>query len=71
MLDFFRRALKILDKLNTEQRRELLVSAVEEIKLFKNVLDSIDKGILVCDENYNLIMANKFAQRLIPMNYIE
>ena len=71
MVDFFRRALKIFDKLNAEQRRELLSSAVEEIKLFKNVLDSIDKGILVCDENDNLVMANNFAQRLIPMNFIE
>jgi len=71
MVDFFRRALKKFDKLNTEQRRELLVSAVEEIKLFKNVMDSIDKGILVCDEGFHLIMANKWARRLIPMNYIE
>jgi len=71
MVDFFRRALKKLDKLNDEQRRELLVSAVEEIDLFKNVLDSIEMGILVCDESNNLIMVNKCAQRLVPMNYIE
>ena len=71
MLEFYRRALKKLDKLNAEQRRELLVSAVEEIDLFKNVLDSIDMGILVCDESDNLIMVNKCAQRLVPMNYIE
>ena len=71
MVDFFRRAIKKLDKLNEEKRRELLISAVSEINLLENVLDSIDKGILVCDEAYNLIMANKCAQRLIPMNYIE
>jgi signal transduction histidine kinase len=71
MVDFFHRALKKFDKLNAEQRRELLVSAVEEIDLFKNVLDSIDMGILVCDESDNLIMVNKCALRLIPMNYIE
>jgi len=71
MVDFFRRALEKFDKLNPEQRRELFLSAVDEIKLFKNVLDSIDKGILVCDEKHRLLIANKWAQRLIPMNYTE
>jgi PAS domain S-box-containing protein len=71
MIEFFSRALRKLDKLNAEQRRELLISAVGEIGLYKNVLDSIDMGILVCDEANNLIMVNKYAQRLIPMNYIE
>ncbi|MCL2442994.1 MAG: ATP-binding protein [Treponema sp.] len=71
MVDFFRRALKKLDKLNKEQRNELLVSAVGEINLLENVLDSIDMGILVCDETDSLIMVNKCAQRLIPMNYAE
>jgi len=71
MIDFFRRALKKLDKLNTEQRRELLVSAVNEIGLLETVLDSIDVGILVCDENNNLVMVNKCAQRLLPLNYTD
>ena len=71
MVDFYLRALKKLDKLDAEQHRELLVSAVTEITLFENVLDSIDKGIIVCDDEYNLIMANKCAQRLIPMNCTE
>ncbi|MCL2765762.1 MAG: ATP-binding protein [Treponema sp.] len=71
MIEFFSRALRKLDKLNIEQRRELLVSAVGEISLYKNVIDSIEMGILVCDEENNLIMVNKCAQRLVPMNYIE
>jgi len=71
MADFFKRALKKLDKISPEQQKELLVSAVEEISLLENVLNSIDMGILVCDEKNNLVMANKCAQRLIPMNYIE
>jgi signal transduction histidine kinase len=28
----------------------------------------MDAGVLVCDEKNNLVMANKFAQRLFPMN---
>jgi len=71
MVDFFRRALKKLEKLDTGQRRELLISAVNEIGLLETVLDSIDVGILVCDENNNLVMVNKCAQRLLPLNYTD
>jgi len=71
MVDFFRRALKKINKLNTEQRKELLISAVEEIDLLGNVLDSIDMGILVCDNKDNLVLANKCALRMISINYIE
>jgi len=71
MFDFFRRALKKLDKLNIEQRRELLISAVNEIGLLETVLDSIDVGILVCDEDNGLVMVNKCAQRLLPLNYTD
>ena len=68
MADFYKGALKKLDKLNTEQRRELLLSAIGEINLLANVFDSIDVGILVCDENNKLVLTNKYAQRLLPMN---
>jgi len=71
MVDFFRRALKKINKLNTEQRKELLISAVEEIDLLGNVLDSIDMGILVCDNKDNLVLANKCALRMISINYME
>ena len=71
MVEFFKSALKKLDRLNAEQKSEILITAVNEINLLENVLDSIDKGILVCDEDDNLIMVNKCAQRLIPMNYFE
>jgi len=71
MVEFYRRALKKLDKLDTEKHRELLVSAVDEINLIENVLDSIDVGILVCDGNNNLVMVNKYAQRLLPLSYSE
>ena len=71
MVDFYRRALKKLEKLDTEQRRELLVSAVDQIGLLETVLDSIHAGILVCDEKNNLVMINKYARRMIPMNGVE
>ena len=71
MVNFYRRALKKLEKLDSEQRRELLISAVGEISLLETVLDSIDIGILVCDKKNCLVMVNKCAQRMIPMNYTE
>ena len=71
MSDFYKRALKKLNKLTAEQCRELLASAAGELGRMEVVLDSITDGILVCDENHRLVMANKYAQRLIPMNYTE
>ena len=71
MSEFYKRAIKKLDKLTAERCRELLVSAAEEIDRYETVLDSLPDGILVCDENHCLIMANKAAQRLIPMNHVE
>jgi PAS domain S-box-containing protein len=32
------------------------------------VLDSINDGILVCDTEHNLILANKYAERILPLN---
>jgi len=71
MVDFFRRALKKLGKLDIEKHRELLVSAVNQISLLETVSDSIDVGILVCDEKNNLVLVNKCALRLLPIDYTE
>jgi len=71
MVKFYRRALKKIDKLDAGQRKELLVSAIGEINLLETVMDSMDVGILVCDAKNYLVMANKFAQRLFPMNLSE
>jgi PAS domain S-box-containing protein len=71
MSDFYKRAIKKLDKLTAERCRELLISAAEEINRFETVLNSLPNGILVCDEKHCLIMANKAVQRLLPMNHIE
>jgi len=71
MVDFFRRALKKLDKLDLEKHRELLISAINQISLLETVSDSIDVGILVCDKQNNLVLVNKCAHRLLPINYIE
>jgi len=71
MVDFFRRAIKKLDKLDIDKHRELLMSAVNKMSLLETVSNSIDVGILVCDEKNNLVLVNKCAQRLLPVNYSE
>jgi PAS domain S-box-containing protein len=71
MRDFYNRAIKKLDKLTAEQSRELLASAALEIDRLESVLDSIPDGILVCDEKHCLTMANKYAQRILPLSYSE
>ena len=67
MSNFYKCALKKLDKLTLEQCRQLLISASTEMRLFQTVLDSIPMGILVCNEKHSLVMANKFARRLLPI----
>jgi PAS domain S-box-containing protein len=71
MRDFYKRALKKLHKLTGEQSRELLVAAVAEIDRLETVLDSLADGVLVCDARHNLMMANKYAERFLPMSYSE
>jgi PAS domain S-box-containing protein len=71
MRDFYKRALKKLNKLTGEQSKELLAAAVAEIDRLETVLDSLTDGILVCDTRHNLVMANKYAERFLPLNYAE
>jgi signal transduction histidine kinase len=71
MSDFYRRALSKIGRLTAEQCRELLVSASGEILRLETVLDSLPSGILVCDEKHAVIMANKSAMRLLPLNNTE
>jgi PAS domain S-box-containing protein len=71
MRDFFNRALKKINKLTGEQVQDLLLFAVEELSRLETVLDSITQGILVCDTNHHLLIANKYASRLLPLTYTE
>jgi signal transduction histidine kinase len=70
-MSFRRRAISKIEKLSSEQYRELLVSASGEILRLETVLDSLPSGILVCDENHSVIMANKSSLRLLPLSHAE
>jgi PAS domain S-box-containing protein len=67
MREFIKRALQKLNKMTGEQIRDLLYSAATEIDRLETVLDSITEGILVCDTEHNLILANKYAKRMLPI----
>jgi signal transduction histidine kinase len=69
MRDFIKRALGKFSKLTAEQIRDLLVSAAEEIDRLETVLDSLSEGILVCDSDHCLVLANKHVERYLPMSY--
>jgi PAS domain S-box-containing protein len=71
MSEFYRRALTKLNKLTSEQCRDLLTAAAGEIQRLEAVLDSLPDGILVCDEQHRIVKANKAAQRLLPMGHSE
>jgi PAS domain S-box-containing protein len=64
--DFIQRALTKLNKLTPVQTQELLVSAAAEIDRLETVLDSLNEGVMVCDAQHRLVMANKFAERFLP-----
>jgi PAS domain S-box-containing protein len=71
MRQFIKRALQKVNKLTGEQLRNLLVSAAGEIDRLETVLDSLTEGILVCDTENNLVLANKYAERFLPIAHYE
>ncbi|MDR2518623.1 MAG: PAS domain S-box protein [Spirochaetaceae bacterium] len=71
MKQFITRALQKLNKMTGEQIRDLLGSTVAEIDRLETVLDSLAYGILVCDTEHALIMANKYARRFLPLGQDE
>ena len=71
MRDFIKRALTKLNKLTAEQIRDLLISSTEEIDRLETVLDSLNQGILVCDTEYSLILANKYTERYVLGSHYE
>jgi signal transduction histidine kinase len=71
MRQFIKRALQRLDKLSPEQMQGIFLSAASEIDRLETVLDSLSVGVMVCDVGHNLILANKYALRLLPINSYE
>jgi PAS domain S-box-containing protein len=67
MRQFILRALQKLHKLDQGQVKDLFVSMAGEIERLETVMDSLNEAVLVCDSECNLILANKAAERILPM----
>ncbi|MDR0640988.1 MAG: PAS domain S-box protein [Treponema sp.] len=67
MKDFIKRSIKKISKLTGEQIEDLFIDAAEEIDRLETVLESLGEGILVCDTKHSLVLANKCAERFIPI----
>jgi signal transduction histidine kinase len=55
-------------KLSSVQFHDLFLSMANDIDRLETVLDSLTEGILVCDSDHDLIIANKFSERLLPLS---
>jgi PAS domain S-box-containing protein len=67
MRDFIKGAIKRISKLTREQIEELFIVAAAEIDRLESVLESLGEGVLVCDAKHSLVMANKCAERFLPI----
>ena len=67
MRQFIKRALQKLDQTDAKKDRDFILSASREIERLETVLDSLPRGILVCDTAHNLILANKAARRFLSI----
>jgi len=67
MRQFLKRALQKADDLKPEQVRNLLNLSSKEIDRLETVMDSLIRGVLVCDTSHRLILANKAARRFLSI----
>ncbi|MDR0401071.1 MAG: PAS domain-containing protein [Treponema sp.] len=66
MKDFIKGSIKKISRLTREQLEDLFIDAAAEIDRLETVLESLGQGILVCDANHSLVLANKCAERYLP-----
>jgi len=67
MRQFVKRALQKLDELDKKKSHDFILTASREIDRLETVMDSLPRGILVCDPNHKLILANKAARRFLSI----
>ena len=68
MRKFIQRALNKLAKLDKQQIHTLIYDLARENEQMEMVLDSLTDGVLVADQNNQIIVANKAVKRLLPIN---
>ena len=70
MRQFIKRALQRLEEPGEPEKKaryDFIITASREIERLEMVMDSLPRGILVCDTAYNIILANKAARRFLSI----
>jgi len=67
MKKFVERALKKFEKLDPDQIRMLIHDLASEHDRIAAVLDSLNDGLMVADNEHTLVLSNKAAERLLPL----
>jgi PAS domain S-box-containing protein len=65
--DFIKGSIRKISRLTREQLEDLFIAAAAEIDRLETVLESLGQGILVCDAKHSLVLANKCAERYLPL----
>ena len=67
MSDFVGKASGKIKKLSDEQVARLITIIQEENSIFDSILESLSSGIIVVDNDWNIIKENKSVKRLVPL----
>ena len=67
MKGFSKRASQMISKLPTEQVVQLVDSIVTENESLYSILESLNTGLIICDEEWKLMQVNKAAERYVPL----
>lgn len=68
MKDFFKGVRKHIDRLDAEHLREQYERVSDEVEFLDKILLTIDRGIIVLDDNGNVSFSNPAARRLLGMD---
>lgn len=69
MRDFINRISSKLSKFDPEQVELLLESLADKTFVFSALIDSLATGLIICDNDWHILINNKAAERLIPINF--
>lgn len=57
-----------LQKLGREQLEQLLTAKITETDFFNSIFESLSTGLIICDSEFHVMLANKSAKRYIPFS---
>ena len=67
MKGFSKRVSQMITKLPAEQVAQLVDSLSDENESLYSILESLNTGLIICDENWKLMQVNKAAERYVPL----